>query len=139
MSASARTEQKGSLKLSKVACSHCHLQFDESVMIKEGELYFCCKGCQGIYHLLQDKGLDTVDANKALGFDADLRDYGIGAQILADIGVKDIRLITNNPKKIIGLEGYGLTVVERVPLQIQANERNKKYLSTKKEKLGHIL
>jgi len=88
---------------------------------------------------LQDDGLDTVEANEALGFAADLRDYGVGAQILADLGVKQIRLLTNNPRKIVGLEGYGLMVVERVPLQIPANEKNKKYLSTKKEKLGHIL
>lgn len=88
---------------------------------------------------LQDKGLDTVEANKALGFEPDLRDYGIGAQILADLGVKNIRLITNNPKKIVGLEGYGLKVVERVPLQIQPTKINRKYLKTKKYKLGHLL
>lgn len=88
---------------------------------------------------LQDKGLDTVEANRALGFEPDLRDYGIGAQILADLGVKNIRLITNNPKKIVGLEGYGLKVVERVPLQIQPTKINRKYLKTKKYKLGHLL
>jgi 3,4-dihydroxy 2-butanone 4-phosphate synthase/GTP cyclohydrolase II len=86
---------------------------------------------------LQDKGLDTVEANEALGFKADLRDYGIGAQILADIGLKKIRLLTNNPKKIVGLEGYGLEVVERVPLIVRPSKSNKKYLRTKKEKLGH--
>lgn len=90
-------------------------------------------------YALQDSGLDTVEANIALGFDADLRDYGIGAQILADLGLKEIRLITNNPKKIIGLEGYGLKVAERVPLQISPNKINKRYLETKKEKLGHYL
>ncbi len=90
------------------------------------------------YHL-QDKGMDTVEANEALGFGADLRDYGIGAQILVDLGVKKMRLLTNNPKKIIGLEGYGLKVVERVPIIIQHNEKNKKYLKTKMEKLGHLL
>ncbi len=90
-------------------------------------------------YALQDKGLDTVEANQALGFPADLRDYGIGAQILVDLGVKKIRLLTNNPKKIIGLEGYGLEIVERLPLVIPASEHNKRYLNTKKEKLGHIL
>ncbi|MBI5150875.1 MAG: bifunctional 3,4-dihydroxy-2-butanone-4-phosphate synthase/GTP cyclohydrolase II [Candidatus Omnitrophica bacterium] len=88
---------------------------------------------------LQDQGLDTVEANEALGFLPDLRYYGIGAQILVDLGVKQIRLLTNNPRKIVGLEGYGLTVVERVPLQIPHNPVNKGYLKTKKDKLGHIL
>lgn len=86
---------------------------------------------------LQDKGLDTVEANEALGFKPDLRDYGIGAQILADLGLKKIRLLTNNPKKIVGLEGYGLEVVERVPLIVRPSKSNKRYLRTKKEKLGH--
>ncbi len=86
---------------------------------------------------LQDGGLDTVEANKALGFKADLRDYGIGAQILVDLGLKKIRLLTNNPKKIVGLEGYGLEVIERVPLVVRPNKANKRYLRTKKEKLGH--
>jgi 3,4-dihydroxy 2-butanone 4-phosphate synthase/GTP cyclohydrolase II len=88
---------------------------------------------------LQDKGLDTVQANEALGHKADLRDYGIGAQILADLGIKDIRLLTNNPRKIVGLEGYGLRVIERVPLEIEPNPLNYNYLKTKKEKLGHQL
>jgi len=88
---------------------------------------------------LQDKGLDTVEANEALGHKPDLRDYGIGAQILVDLGVKNIRLLTNNPRKIVGLEGYGLKVIERLPLEIEPNPLNYKYLKTKKEKLGHYL
>jgi 3,4-dihydroxy 2-butanone 4-phosphate synthase/GTP cyclohydrolase II len=81
--------------------------------------------------------MDTVQANEALGFKADLRDYGVGAQILADLGLKKIKLLTNNPKKIIGLEGYGLEVVERVPIESEPVSTNKHYLKTKKKKLGH--
>jgi 3,4-dihydroxy 2-butanone 4-phosphate synthase/GTP cyclohydrolase II len=88
---------------------------------------------------LQDKGLDTVEANIKLGFKPDLRDYGIGAQILVDIGVRKMRLMTNNPKKIVGLEGYGLKVVERVPMEISPHDKNIVYLKTKKKKLGHLL
>ncbi|MBI5559673.1 MAG: bifunctional 3,4-dihydroxy-2-butanone-4-phosphate synthase/GTP cyclohydrolase II [Deltaproteobacteria bacterium] len=88
---------------------------------------------------LQDNGCDTVEANERLGFGADLRDYGIGAQILLDLGVKKMRLMTNNPKKIKGLEGYGLEVVERVPIEITPGLRNVEYLRVKKEKMGHIL
>ena len=88
---------------------------------------------------LQDRGLDTVEANIALGFDADLRDYGIGAQILADLGLHDIRLLTNNPKKIIGLESYGLKVVESIRLIAAPTEYNRNYLKTKQEKLEHLL
>ena len=88
---------------------------------------------------LQDNGLDTVQANEALGHKADLRDYGIGAQVLVDLGLKNIRLLTNNPRKIVGLEGYGLVVIERVPLEIAPNPSNYNYLKTKKEKLGHNL
>jgi 3,4-dihydroxy 2-butanone 4-phosphate synthase/GTP cyclohydrolase II len=91
------------------------------------------------YKLQQEEGLDTVEANQRLGFGPDLRQYGIGAQILLDLGVREIRLLTNNPKKVVGLDGYGLRIVERVPIQVPANERNRRYLQTKKDKLGHLL
>jgi 3,4-dihydroxy 2-butanone 4-phosphate synthase/GTP cyclohydrolase II len=90
-------------------------------------------------YALQEQGMDTVEANHALGFKADLRDYGIGAQILVDLGLKNLRLLTNNPTKRAGLDGYGLQVVERVPLEVEPNPENKKYLSTKRDKLGHML
>lgn len=88
---------------------------------------------------LQDNGRDTVEANEELGFEADLRDYGIGAQILADLGLSSIRLLTNNPRKVIGLKGYGLEIVERLPIQISPNNYNLAYLETKRDKLGHLL
>ncbi len=88
---------------------------------------------------LQDDGKDTVEANEELGFKADLRDYGLGAQILLDLGIQKIQLMTNNPKKVVGLEGYGLEIVERIPIQIDPNPVNENYLKTKKEKLGHFL
>jgi 3,4-dihydroxy 2-butanone 4-phosphate synthase/GTP cyclohydrolase II len=91
------------------------------------------------YQLQQQEGMDTVEANQALGFGADLRHYGIGAQILLDLGVREMRLLTNNPRKVVGLDGYGLRIVERVDIQVPANESNRRYLQTKKEKLGHLL
>ncbi|MDO9527829.1 MAG: bifunctional 3,4-dihydroxy-2-butanone-4-phosphate synthase/GTP cyclohydrolase II [Syntrophales bacterium] len=90
------------------------------------------------YHL-QEQGRDTVEANLELGFKVDLRDYGIGAQILVDLGVKRMRLITNNPKKVVGLQGYGVTITQRVPIEIKASENNVRYLKTKKERMGHLL
>src|SRR5947209_17036229 len=91
------------------------------------------------YKLQQQEGLDTVEANQRLGFAPDLRHYGIGAQILFDLGIRDIRLLTNNPKKAVGLDGYGLRIVEQIGIQIPPNEVNRHYLQTKKDKLGHLL
>ena len=90
-------------------------------------------------YALQDQGKDTVEANEALGFKADLRDYGLGAQILFDLGVRKMRILTNNPKKIISLKGYGLEVIEQIPIEMPPNEENLEYLKTKRKKLGHLL
>src|SRR5687767_9414727 len=90
-------------------------------------------------YALQDQGLDTVEANEKLGFKPDQRDYGIGAQILGDLGVRSMRLLTNNPRKFVGLEGYGLSISDTLPIEIPASEHSREYLKTKKEKLGHKL
>ncbi len=91
------------------------------------------------YQLQQQEGLDTVEANQRLGYAPDLRQYGIGAQILVDLGIRDIRLLTNNPKKVVGIEGHGLRIVEQIPIQIAPNQHNARYLAAKKQKLGHLL
>jgi 3,4-dihydroxy 2-butanone 4-phosphate synthase/GTP cyclohydrolase II len=88
---------------------------------------------------LQEEGFDTVQANLKLGFPSDLREYGLGAQILFDLGVRQLRLLTNNPKKVVGLAGYGLKIVETVPIRVEANTHNKHYLRTKRTKMGHKL
>ena len=88
---------------------------------------------------LQERGLDTVDANLKLGFPMDLRDYGVGAQMLCDLGLKTIRLLTNNPKKVVGLQGYGLEIVEQLPIRVKANPHNAAYLDTKRKRMGHLL
>jgi len=91
------------------------------------------------YELQRNQGLDTVEANRRLGFKADMRDYGLGAQMLVNLGVRKMRLLTNNPKKMIGLEGYGLTVEEQIPIEVEPNEYNRCYLECKKLKMGHLL
>src|SRR6056297_575375 len=128
----------------------CGEQFDEAAKKIEEEgrgvlLYMRQEG-RGIglinkikAYQLQDQGMDTVEANIALGFPEDMRDYGIGAQILEDLGIKKVKLMTNNPKKLSGISGYGIEIVERVPIQMNHNEKNKFYLETKKEKMGHLL
>jgi 3,4-dihydroxy 2-butanone 4-phosphate synthase/GTP cyclohydrolase II len=128
----------------------CNAQLNAAMMLVEREqrgvvLYMRQEG-RGIglsnklkAYKLQDEGMDTVEANEKLGFRPDLRDYGIGAQILRDLGVRQIRLMTNNPKKVVGLHGYGLEIVERVPLEVEANALNEKYLATKRDKLGHLI
>jgi 3,4-dihydroxy 2-butanone 4-phosphate synthase/GTP cyclohydrolase II len=88
---------------------------------------------------LQDQGMDTIEANEALGFRPDLREYGIGAQILLDLGLSSVRILTNNPKKIVGMDGYGLSVAEQIPITVEPNPHNAEYLRTKRERMGHLL
>lgn len=128
----------------------CNAQLNAALMLVEREqrgivLYMRQEG-RGIglsnklrAYQLQDQGMDTVEANEKLGFRPDLRDYGIGAQILRDLGVRKIRLMTNNPKKVVGLHGYGLEIVERIPLEVEPHALNEKYLETKRDKLGHLI
>jgi len=127
----------------------CNQQLDKALKIiseQGGVLLYLRQEGRGIGLLdkikaysLQDQGMDTVEANEKLGFKADMRDYTVGVQILADLGINKMRLMTNNPKKIEGLEKYGIEIIERIPLIIKPNTKNKKYLEAKKEKLGHYL
>jgi len=127
----------------------CNQQLDKALKLiakKGGVLLYLRQEGRGIglldkikAYALQDQGMDTVEANEKLGFKADMRDYTVGVQILADLGIKKMRLMTNNPKKIEGLEKYGIKIVERVPLVIKPTTTNKKYLEAKKNKLGHYL
>ena len=127
--------------------SQLHTALRQIVEAGKGVLLYMRQEGRGIgllnklraYKLQQEEGLDTVEANQRLGFPPDLRHYGIGAQILRDLGVREIRLLTNNPKKVIGLDSYDLKIVDRVPIQVAANPNNERYLRTKKDKLGHIL
>jgi 3,4-dihydroxy 2-butanone 4-phosphate synthase/GTP cyclohydrolase II len=127
--------------------SQLHRAMEQVALAGKGVVLYMRQEGRGIglkaklraYKLQQEEGLDTVEANRRLGYGPDLRHYGIGAQILFDLGVRKIRLLTNNPKKVVGLEGYGLQIDEQVPIQVPANLNNRKYLQTKKEKLGHLL
>jgi 3,4-dihydroxy 2-butanone 4-phosphate synthase/GTP cyclohydrolase II len=128
----------------------CGLQLHQAMQqvaeAKQGVIVYMRQEGRGIglapkiqAYKLQERGYDTVEANRKLGYPMDLREYGLGAQILVDLGVKRIRLLTNNPKKVVGLEGYGLEIVEQVPIRVKPNPHNRKYLQTKREKLGHLL
>lgn len=127
--------------------SQLHMAMEQVAAAGKGVVLYMRQEGRGIgllgklraYQLQQDEKLDTVEANQRLGFGADLRHYGIGAQILVDLGIRQIRLLTNNPKKVVGIDGYGLRIVERIAIQVPANQHNRQYLMTKKDKLGHLL
>lgn len=127
--------------------SQLHFALHQIITEGKGVLLYMRQEGRGIgllnklkaYKLQQEEGLDTVEANQRLGFPPDLRHYGIGAQILRDLGVREIRLLTNNPKKVIGLESYDLKIVDRIPIQVPPNPNNERYLRTKKDKMGHVL
>jgi 3,4-dihydroxy 2-butanone 4-phosphate synthase/GTP cyclohydrolase II len=126
--------------------SQLHHAMEQVAVAKSGVIVYMRQEGRGIglapkihAYKLQEAGSDTVEANSKLGYPMDLREYGLGAQILMDLGVRRIRLLTNNPKKVIGLDGYGLEIVKQVPIRVAANKHNKKYLRTKRDKMGHLI
>ena len=149
MQAAAQRQAPMEAPIRSIGCCDCGSQLHTAmrrIAQEGGVLLYLRQEGRGIglaaklkAYKLQEQGLDTVEANLKLGYPDDLRDYGIGAQILHDLGANQLRLLTNNPRKIVGLEGFGIKITEQVPLIIPPNEQNSKYLATKKCKLGHIL
>jgi GTP cyclohydrolase II len=145
--ASFRTSSRQSLARTRERYNQLHRAMEKVDKEGSGVILYLRQEGRGIglvnkikaYALQQEQGLDTVQANEELGFKSDMRNYGIGAQILVDLGVRQMRLMTNNPRKMVGLEGYGLSIVEQVPIEIEPNEHNRCYLSCKKLKMGHLL